>query len=83
MPGWYSFSKVIVEVIDETCEDGFALKTKSSITVLVKSSVYGLKLCPAHNDTEERLRVKNRFFTYFPEVCQFFISNKLITVEPR
>ena len=32
MPGWYSFSKVIVEVIDETCEDGFAQKTKSSIT---------------------------------------------------
>ena len=75
--------KVIVEVIDETCEDGFALKTKSSITVLVLCSVYGLRFCPAHNYIEERLRVKNCFLTYFPEVCQFFISNNLVTVEPR
>ena len=57
-PGWYSFSKVIVEVIDETCEDGFAQKTKSSITVLILCSVYGLRFCSAHNYTEERLRVK-------------------------
>ena len=77
------FSKVIVEVIDETCEVDFELKTKSSINVLVKCSVYGLRFCPAHNYIEERLRVKNCFFTYFPEVCQFFISNNLVTVEPR
>ena len=74
---------VIVEVIDETCEVDFELKKKSSINVLVKCSVYGLRFCPAHNHTEERLRVKNCFITYFPDTFQSFISNKLITVEPR
>ena len=59
------------------------IKTKSSITVLVLCSVYGLRFCSAHNNTEEKLRLKNCFFTYFPEVCQLFISNKLVTVEPR
>ena len=66
---------MIVEVIDETFEDGFALKTKSSITVQVKCSVYGLRFCAAHNHAEERLRVKNCFITYFPETCQSFINN--------
>ena len=75
--------KVIVEVIDETCEVDLELKTKSSINVQVKCSVYGLRFCPAHNHTEERLRVKNCFITYFPDTCQSFISNKLVTVEPR
>ena len=58
-------------------------KTKSSITLLVLCSVYGLRFCSVHNHTEERLRVKDCFITYFPETCQPFISNKLVTVGLR
>ena len=42
-----------------------------------------IKVCSVHNHTEERLRVKNCFITYFPETCQPFISNKLVAVELR